>query len=1822
LLPIQAHCVHGYTLDVVGGLPEVIQAGTNRYLQVGGQLLAQTSAGNWQYIHPDHLGSVRQMSDATGVVGLGQDYDPFGNLVVAYGAETSAFGYTGEGADESGLLCLRARYYDAETGRFLSQDPFEGTLEQPYSQHLYQYSYSNPVRYTDPSGQCISITNALWAMVSPDMGEFAVMRGPGSLSLAETQALQAECVGNLTAAGAQWAEGDLLSAGIYAAGTAAEVRGAAETHWSAHQALLTTYDPDTTWQERFLPAAEVTVFSLSWAPAPGSVGIASYADDISRKGSQIFNSVSSCVDDLLQLTGRAAGGRSASTANAFGVLVPRPSGIAGIDDAAGYVDDVILGPSNRRLPASALSQPCGCFSADTEVLTDEGAVEISEIEVGDLVWAWNESLDENGFYTVTDVFVQVDEVLVYVTIDGELVQTTPEHPFYTNADGWVAAKDLVVGNRIPTTDGAVGIVQAVEVVNRSQPMFNLTVVGDSTPTTIERDSFGVPTAVVSPFNQTTTLTLNNGYLTAIQNPAQETSRFTYTLDGLLTNMVTPRNEVYTYTYNSSGRLIRDENPVGGYKDLQRYHRDSVMVELTNALGDEATFYNRVFRNGISFRRIEGPNGFTSWSKTSVDGSTTLTVRGEAPDVVLTTTTTYAPDPRWQMASPYISETLTRDASGEIIYDESRSREVTLADPSDPLSLEVLTDVVTINGRSTTQVYDRDARTLVISEPSGNVTVTTFDVLGRPSLVTRTNRDSITYEYGVRGQLIKITEGTRITEMTYDPVTGYLLSVEDPEGGITSYERDEVGRVLTETLPTLHTLGYAYDLNGNLAYFTDTRNVVTHYQYDAHDRLITTTVDVGNPVAGHRNVVSVNTYDLADNLTARRSDVGTGRANLVARYDYVAIDASLNYLVATMTDTANQPTSYTYTPLGKVEGVTNARGYTTAYTYTEEGWLGQLQTPDGVTTYQYYGASPTPAKVGMLRQVIDPRGVATKYDYDTATGWLVSVTEGVTTVAGSVAVNQVTTFDYNVHGQILTTTQGTAPNITVRQYVYDRAGNLVAQRDATGSALCFDYDALNRVSRKHAYVSISDPLNVVDEANGYVCNNFGVRRYEVQTTYGTNGGSKGYRTGLEFVSHHSTFDNSEGGQGWTYDARGRVTSETTRITYNSATYRFKFGYDYDAADRVRTVYYPDDSPLDTTPGYSETVTYQYTDPHQMLLRGTQGVSTAHGTVNYLTNRQYNHYGQITQQTYGTTPSAIQSTSYWPLNTPNGQGRVQGVLTTVGLAYRQNVGYHVPGNPGLPGYDAVGNILTIVDANATGGTQTQNMQYDALDRLQRYEAGGGTGGTWGAQWFEYDEHGNLTFIKNNNAGGSIQRTYGNGAQRTQAQGCANGALNPAHATTTITDTVTTHYCYNVVGNMVERQTGSVEEWLVYDMENRLTNHWNSSGTINATFAYNGDGARVRSTINGVTTLYAGAIEYEIDGSTTTLTKYYDAGGQRVAVRNGASLNFLLNDHLGSTSIMLKTNGSLWGELRYSAWGETRYSNGNIVTDRQYTGQINDGATGLYYYNARYYDPALHKFIQADTIVPDPNDPQTLNRYSYVNNNPVRYTDPTGHEAETQCATEYHDCISWTLEQWLAYGLVLTRESSCTPGPGYCNWTDLAHENVLKALNLIKVTHGMDLIEAIFAHPDGGKKLTISLDYNFSAGSRAYADVIDNKMVIHKGGIPSLYDIVHEIGHFIDFRAGRNQTMYSSGGVFVSEGLVPRSTTGGYWTAKVPGWAHDSSSETGWSLPNLAGTADDRAERAPYEDFAWTFTWSVMRMEYNYPSQARRDALDATLDIATRR
>ncbi len=99
----------------------------------------------------------------------------------------------------------------------------------------------------------------------------------------------------------------------------------------------------------------------------------------------------------------------------------------------------------------------------------------------------------------------------------------------------------------------------------------------------------------------------------------------------------------------------------------------------------------------------------------------------------------------------------------------------------------------------------------------------------------------------------------------------------------------------------------------------------------------------------------------------------------------------------------------------------------------------------------------------------------------------------------------------------------------------------------------------------------------------------------------------------------------------------------------------------------------------------------------------------------------------------------------------------------------------------------------------------------------------------------------------------------------------------------------------------------------------------------------------------------------------------------------------------------------KLLYRPWGETRLSTGTTPTTWRFTGQREDATIGLYFYNARYYDGALGRFIQPDTIVPQPGNPQSLNRYSYVLNNPLRYTDPTGMFSEDQIM-QYLGVSTW--------------------------------------------------------------------------------------------------------------------------------------------------------------------------------------------------------------------
>ena len=130
----------------------------------------------------------------------------------------------------------------------------------------------------------------------------------------------------------------------------------------------------------------------------------------------------------------------------------------------------------------------------------------------------------------------------------------------------------------------------------------------------------------------------------------------------------------------------------------------------------------------------------------------------------------------------------------------------------------------------------------------------------------------------------------------------------------------------------------------------------------------------------------------------------------------------------------------------------------------------------------------------------------------------------------------------------------------------------------------------------------------------------------------------------------------------------------------------------------------------------------------------------------------------------------------------------------------------------------------------------------------------------------------------------------------------------------------------------------------------------------------------------------------------TKYHFAGTSRIAMRVSSTLTYLLTDHLNSKSITTKSTGGLVSELRYKPWGETRYTSGTTSTKYQYTGQYSyQSDFGLMFYNTRWYDSTIGRFAQADSIIPGAGNSAAWDRYAYTLNNPLRYTDPSGHSVD---------------------------------------------------------------------------------------------------------------------------------------------------------------------------------------------------------------------------------
>jgi RHS repeat-associated protein len=216
----------------------------------------------------------------------------------------------------------------------------------------------------------------------------------------------------------------------------------------------------------------------------------------------------------------------------------------------------------------------------------------------------------------------------------------------------------------------------------------------------------------------------------------------------------------------------------------------------------------------------------------------------------------------------------------------------------------------------------------------------------------------------------------------------------------------------------------------------------------------------------------------------------------------------------------------------------------------------------------------------------------------------------------------------------------------------------------------------------------------------------------------------------------------------------------------------------------------------------------------------------------------------------------------------------------------------------------------------------------------------------------------------------------------------------------------------GNQTAMMSGATTirstSWTSFNLPLTIT-----KGGTQTTFAYGPERQRVKQVQSGpaTTIYYGGAIEKEVTSSTTRIKTYLPRGiGFLVETINSgaASLTasatpsrmYLHQDHLGST-IAITDEARTKEVLSYDVWGKRRNADGSDGADtltasgdrHGYTGHEHLDAVNLIHMNGRVYDPIVGRFVSADPTVPGFDNPQALNRYAYVLNNPLTFTDPSG-------------------------------------------------------------------------------------------------------------------------------------------------------------------------------------------------------------------------------------
>jgi len=904
----------------------------------------------------------------------------------------------------------------------------------------------------------------------------------------------------------------------------------------------------------------------------------------------------------------------------------------------------------------------------------------------------------------------------------------------------------------------------------------------------------------------------------------------------------------------------------------------------------------------------------------------------------------------------------------------------------------------------------------------------FSEIGTQTIVTRTEglcgcgspgSQIVTYSYDNELNLVKKTDALG-SQTTYnydtanvDPMRhGDLLTKTDVYGTET-FTYNPLGQVLTykdrsdsEPGSNSTTATYTYNSSGNVLTVTDRYGFVTTYAYQS-------TGNQGLPIS---------TTDARGNVTTFSWFPGSG-------------------LLKDATDSNNKKISYSYDVRGRLKTITDKLGHITTYNYFDDTQrkvelvypnqetvvlnfdvrdLPQTFTDERhkVTTYEYDDAY-------RMKKVTDPLGHFSQYAYDGMSN-LTSVTD---------PMGHVTDYlpdDFNRITKVTFPAAGIGGTRLFEEFSYDKLGRTLTDSDTTGHVTTYSYNDGSRTN------TVSRSVNGQTEVSTLVYD----KRF--RTTSVTDPLNKTYSytydttpddTNPNLLLPRTTLNRAGLSMSLVYDQVGNLKK---RVDFSGRV----ASYSYDGLDRLtRVTYGPTQVPQ------QQSVTYGYDDASRLKTASNYVGNVAFGyddrdrVIN--TTDVFNHVVEYTYPTINSCTFAFCD-------------------ATVKLDGSLYATYH---------FDPAGRLAQLDNAADGASIQfvydnddklalrtypnsvTTNYGYDGADRITSIADGGGAIAFNRA--YTYNDAGQISSITDEN--GSRQFTYdeGNRLKSVLASNNQNETYNydslgnrtSSHLSSTygydsssqafnrLISTDNGSYSYDSNGNTYQKFDGTLWRY-TWDPENRLATASNRKTTI--TYQYDALGRRVSRLARGqggITKFTYQGQDVLYEDNDGVVTKYLNGIGMdnKLRMQSGTIIDYLLSDHLGSTTALVDGTGNLVASNSYDSFGNS--SNASFPTRYQFSGRESDPLTGLIYNRARSYDPKLGRFISEDPI----GLAGGINQFAYVGNNPINATDSTGlyeidvHYYLTKYLAEQTGCFGKEGSRQIAEGDQQTDENPAT-SPGF--------------------------------------------------------------------------------------------------------------------------------------------------------------------------------------------